>query len=159
MHDALRNRTGFIHDTDFHSAGIFQSFRIFKQNAMFCSNTISDHNSSWRCQSKRTWTCYNKYCYSMCQSIFQWCSRNQPSSQDNSGNEDNGWYEDTGNTICDPCDRCLGIRCLCHKFNNSGKSGIFADFLCLYNNMTGSVDRGCHHRIACLFINRYGFPC
>ena len=124
---------------------------------MLCSNTITYHDGSWCCQSKCTWACYNKYRYCMGQSSFQCCSPNHPTCQYNTCNHDDRWYEDTGNTICNPCDRCLGIRCLPHKFNDSGKAGILSNFLCFYNNMTGCIERRCHNSIANLLINRYGF--
>ena len=57
-------RAGLVEDCYLHFSRLLERYGCLEENAVFCSDAVSDHDCDRSCKSEGTWTAYNKYGYS-----------------------------------------------------------------------------------------------
>ena len=83
----------------------------------------------------------------------------QPDNSSYNCNSDNSRYENTGNTVCDFCNRSFGGCSITDHFDDLGEGGVFANAGSFTFDETRLVDCGCKDKISGSFVNRDTLTC
>ncbi len=83
----------------------------------------------------------------------------QPDDRGYNCNGNNCWYENTGYTVGNLCNRSLGGSCVADHFNDLGEGGVLAYAGCLAFDETGLVYSSSGNKIAGRFVHRDALSC
>ena len=139
--------------------GLFQRNCRFKQNSMFCTHSVSDHDRHRSRKAKRTWAADDKHCNSPCQCKANTLSCQKPYSDSDRRNRHDDRDKHARHFICYFGDWSL-CRCrITDHLNDLGKRRIFADSCGLTFQETRLIHRRSRHQISFFFICRDAFSC
>ena len=143
-----------IQSHDLYSSGFFQRNSGFKQDTIFCSHTVTNHDC-YRCgKSQCTRAADNQYGNTSCECVAESLSGKQPYDCCNYRDQDNHRYKYTGNFICDLRNRRFCRSRIADHLDDLRQCGIFPHSRCLTADKSGLVDRSCRYQVTLFFIHR-----
>ena len=137
-----------------HSSGFFQRNSGFKEDTIFRSHTVTNHDR-YRCgKSQCTRAADDQYGYTSCKRVAESLSGKQPYDRRNYRDQDNHRYKYTGNFICNLRNRRFCRSRIADHLNDLRQCGIFPHSRCLTADKSGLVDRSCRYQVTLFFIHR-----
>ena len=157
LHDSACDGSGFIEGNNLSFAGHFLGSGCLKQDSVFCTNSVADHNRNRSRKSKRTRTAdyQNRNC--ACHCITNGLSNKKPDNKSHCRNSNNSWNKYSRNLICNFSDRSLSCCGITYHADNSCKGSVFTNTGSFANKEARSVDRSGRNSASSLLFYRKTF--
>ena len=151
--------SGFVKGYDLNLSGFLKGDGCFEKDTVFGTHSVSNHNGNRSGKTKGAWAADDQNGNSSCQGVASLMTGKQPDNSSYNCNGDNSRYENTGNTVCDFCNRSFGGCSITDHFDDLGEGGVFANAGSFTFDETRLVDCGCGDKISGSFVNRDTLTC